>query len=156
MRIPFARAAVVLAFAASCALAQSPAVPFTHGQATFTQDGHDATWLLWQGTLKSVSDPQPGSQANFLFTPDGKPGPEDGGSLLRLTVTKVGPNYLLSAVSIEGGPAGPELASYRDTKAKCKLAVTRFDENGVAGSSACTGTFVGGAMITKLYFSATP
>ncbi|MBI3449285.1 MAG: hypothetical protein HY049_10265 [Acidobacteria bacterium] len=156
MRIPFARAAVVLAVGWSCALAQSPAVTFTRGQATFTQEGHDATWLLWQGTLRSVSDPQPGSQANFLFTPDGKAGPEDGGSLLRLTVTKIGATYILSAVSIEGGPAGPELASYRDTKAKCKLAVTRFDEKGVAGSSACTGAFVGGAAITKLYFSSTP
>jgi len=148
---------VGLACAASAARAQQPvSVQFTHGQVTFVQDGREATWLLWQGTLKSVSDPIPALQAAYLFTPDGKPGPEDGGSLLRLSLTKSRDTYTLTALAVEGGPGGADLASYRDSKAKCKLTVTRFDEKGAGGSASCTGAFEGGPAITKLYFSSAP
>lgn len=148
---------VALACAVSPAGARQPVSgQFTHGQVTFVQDGREATWLLWQGTLRQVSDPIPALQAAYLFTPDGKPGPEDGGSLLRLSLTKSRETYTLTALAVEGGPAGGGLASYRDTTAKCKLVVTHFDEKAVGGSISCTGTFEGGPAITKLYFSSAP
>ena len=148
---------VVLACAFSMAQARQPVSgQFTHGQITFVQDGKEATWLLWQGTLKSLGDPIPAAQAAYLFTPDGKPGPEDGGSLLRLSLTKSRDTYTLTALAVEGGPGGADLASYRDTTAKCKLVVTHFDGKGVGGSISCTGTFEGGPAITKAYFSSAP
>src|SRR5213594_2619590 len=98
----------VLIVAASCVVAahaqQAGAPPFRTGQTTFTQDGKEVTWLLWQGTLRAVAEPRPVTQANFLFTPDGKPGPEEGGSLLRLTVSKSGETYTLQALAVENGP----------------------------------------------------
>jgi hypothetical protein len=127
-----------------------------HGQTTFTQGGREVTWILWQGTLRDVTTPRPMTQANFIFTPDGKPGPEEGGSLLRLSVAKSGETYLLQALAVENGPGGSGLASYREGHGKCVTTVSRFEERSVGGSIACTGTFEGGAAVTKLYFSARP
>jgi len=154
------RACAVLIVAASgmpATPAQTPgATQFMHGQTTFTQDGREVTWLLWQGTLRAVSEPRPVSQANFLFTPDGKPGPEEGGSLLRLSVTKNGEAYTLQSLAVENGPGGSGLSSYKDTIGKCKTTITRFDEKGVGGSITCTGAFDGGAAVTKVYFAGRP
>lgn len=148
---------VALACAAPPAPGQQPAsAQFTHGQVTFTQDGREATWLLWQGTLHPVPGTEPSMLAAFLFTPDGKPGPEDGGSLFRLSFKKSRETYSLVAVAVENGPGGRDLASYDASKAKCKLTVAQFDEKKLGGAVACTGVFDGGPAVTRLYFSATP
>src|SRR5437773_7222849 len=53
-----------LLMVAACSVAaplaqQPPATQLRNGQITFTQDGKEVTWLLWQGTLRAVAQPRP-------------------------------------------------------------------------------------------------
>jgi hypothetical protein len=147
----------VLALTIPPAAAQEPQTAlFTHGQVTFTQDGHEVTWLLWQGSVKPLAELVPTTSVGLLFTPDGKPGPEDGESLFRLSFKKSRETYSLIGVAVENGPGGPGVSTHRESKSKCKLNVTRFDEKGLAGTVSCLGPFDGGPPVTKALFSATP
>jgi len=157
MRHPMMVAALLAIPAWLPADAQAPpAAQLRNGQATFVQNGKEVTWILWQGTIRSVTDPLPANRLDCLFTPDGKPGPEEGGSLLRLSISGSRETYTLVALAVENGPGGPGLISYREPRAKCKLTIARFDETSIRGSIACTGEFDGGPPVTKLYLSAGP